>query len=446
MLKTELSTSHSDTFGNSAQAIAKLDAQSLVLPGTPVSPSQAIISKTPYIAPGVGALTPEEMAIAHRAWLYFQCNWNEDTGLVNAVDKLTFVTMWDQAAAIAALVSARELKIVSASEFEAKMGKMLQTLASLPLYKNELPNKVYNSQTLVPINYGQLDTRAEIGWSAVDLGRMAIWLRIVGAKYPQFQYMTEIVWQHWQVQRLTNEGQIYGTSVINSKEQYHQEGRLGYENYAAYGLNLWGLNVKESLNYQSHVAFANIYGKGVPYDLRNHENSGANNYVLSEPYILDGLETGFQALPKAYSDRILAAQQARYQNTQQLTAVTKDYLDRSPYFVYNSLFVNGEPWATITDTQTKYNNLRFLSAKVAIGWHVLYNTPYTRQLFNFVQTNLNSNKGWYNGFYELLQQPNQALTANNNAVILESFLYKQVGQPLSIWAGVKSARAAKKSA
>ncbi len=459
MLKTEISTSHSDTFGNTAQAIAKLDSQSLVLPGTPISPSQATIGKTPYIAPGVGALNPEDIAIANCAWLYFQHNWNDETGLVNSVDGFNSVTMWDQAAAIAALVSARELQIVSASDFEAKMSKMLQTLASMPLYKNELPNKVYNSQTLVPVNYGlynsqtlvpvnygQLEKREEIGWSAIDLGRMAIWLKIVGAKYPHFQSMTEAVWQHWQVQRLINKEQIYGATVINGKEHYNQEGRLGYENYAAYGLNLWGLNAKESLDYQSHVGFANLYGKGVPYDLRNHENSGANNYVFSEPYILDGLETGFQALPKAYADRVLAAQQARYQNTQQLTAVTEDYLDRAPDFVYNSLFVNGEPWATITDTQTKYNNLRFLSAKAAIGWHVLYNSIYTRQLFSFVYTNLNSEKGWYNGFYETLKQPNQALTANNNGLILESLLYKQVGQPLTVWAGVKSARsAAKKS-
>lgn len=446
MLKTEISTSHSDTSGNAAQAIAKLDAQSLVLPGTPISPSQATIGKTPYIAPEVGALNPEDIAIAHRAWLYFQHNWNDETGLVNSVDGFNSVTMWDQAAAIAALVSARELKIVSASEFEAKMSRILQTLASIPLYKNELPNKVYNSRTLVPVNYGQLEKREEIGWSAIDLGRMAIWLKIVGAKYPQFQSMTEAVWQHWQVQRLTNKGHMYGTTAINGKEQYNQEGRLGYENYAAYGLKLWGLDVNEALDYQSHVAFVNLYGKGVPYDLRNHENSGSNNYVLSEPYILDGIETGFQALPKAYADRILAAQQARYQNTQQLTAVTEDHLDRPPYFVYNSLFVNGESWATITDTQTKYNNLRFLSAKAAIGWHVLYNSIYTRQLFSFVYTNLHSDKGWYNGFYESLNQPNQALTANNNGVILESLLYKQVGQPLTVWAGVKSARsAAKKS-
>lgn len=425
-------TASSATF----ETLAKLDAKSVVLPGKPISQG-VTAATTPYVAPRVGSLTPDEKAIATSAWSYFRRNWNEETGLVNSVDGFTSVTMWDQAAGIAALVSARELNLVSAEEFEAKMRKMLKTLASMPLYKQELPNKVYNAKTLVPVNYGQLEKREEIGWSALDLGRMAIWLKIVGAKYPQLRSKTKAVFRHWQVDRLVKNGQMYGTAVVSGKEQYNQEGRLGYENYAAYGLKLWGLEVKQALDYQSHTAFVNLYGQGVPYDRRDYKTSGANNYVLSEPYILDGIETGFQALPKPYADRILAAQEARYRATKQLTAVTEDNLDRAPYFVYSSLFVNGQPWATITDTGEKHNDLRFLSAKAAMGWHVLYNTAYTRSLFDFVQTNLKSDKGWYNGFYESLQQPNKTLTANNNGVILESLLYKQVGQPLTVWAGVR---------
>ncbi|MHC5723263.1 MAG: DUF3131 domain-containing protein, partial [Nostoc sp.] len=61
-------------------------------------------------------------------------------------------------------------------------------------------------------------------------------------------------------------------------------------------------------------------------------------------------------------------------------------------------------------------------------------------LFDFVQGNLKSKDGWYNGFYESLHHPNKTLTANNNGVILESLLYKQVGQPLTVWAGVTSLR------
>lgn len=420
---------------NLTENVTKLDNESVSLQGTPFTTSVA--TTTPYIAPGVGKLTTEEAVIARQAWSYFQRNWNEETGLVNSVDGFSSVTMWDQAAAIAALVSAKELGIIPATEFDVKMTLVLKTLASMPLYKGELPNKVYNSKTLTPVNYGQLEKREEIGWSALDLGRMAIWLKIVETKYPKMRAGAKAVWKHWKVERLTKKGQMYGTAVVNGKEQYNQEGRLGYENYAAYGLKLWGLDVKLALDYQSNTAFVNLYGQGVPYDKRDSKNSGANNYVLSEPYILDGIETGFQALPKAYADRILAAQEARYQATKQLTALTEDNLDRAPYFVYGSLFVNGQPWATITDTGEKYNNLRFLSAKAAIGWHVLYNTDYTHALSDFVYTNLKSEKGWYNGFYESLREPNKALTANNNGVILQSLLYKKVGQPLVVWAGVK---------
>jgi hypothetical protein len=300
--------------------------------------------------------------------------------------------MWDQAAAIAALVSAKELNIVPAAEFNTKMSQMLKTLATMPLYKGELPNKVYNAKTLVPVNYGQLDKREEIGWSALDIGRLAMWLKIVEAKYPQLQQQTQAVWKHWRVARLTKDGQMYGTAVVKGKEQLNQEGRLGYENYAAYGLKLWGLDVEKALNSQSNVAFVNLYGKGIPYDKRDAKTLGANNYVLSEPYILDGIETGFQSLPKAYADRILAAQEARYK------------------------------------------------AKAALGWHVLYNTPYTRKLADFVEDNLKSEGGWYNGFYESLQEPNKSLTANNNGVMLQSLLYKKIGKPFTVWAGVKPSR------
>lgn len=334
-------------------------------------------------------------------------------------------------------MSAKELEIIPESEFKTKMSRLLKTLATMPLYNDELPNKVYNSKTLMPVDYGQLDKKEEIGWSAIDLGRLALWLKIVGAKYPEFKSATEAVWDHWQVDRLTENKQMYGTSVVNGKEQYNQEGRLGYENYAAYGLKLWNLNVKKALDFAENVAFVDLYGQGVPYDKRDYETSEANNYVLSEPYILDGIETGFKALPKAYADRLLAAQESRYNATNQLTAVTEDNLDRPPYFVYGTLFANGEAWATITDTRENHDNLRFISTKAALGWHVLYNTEYTNKLFEFVQDNLKADKGWYNGFYESLDEPNKSLTANNNGVILELFLYKKVGEPLIEWAGVR---------
>lgn len=426
------------TPSNPPQDLNQADQASKSLPGQTIPASTTLFPQSLAVAPRSESAPLNTSVMAKQAWMYFQSNWNSTTGLVNSVDGFASVTLWDQAAALAALVSAHELGVVSKPEFEAKLTRSLETLGKLPLYKNELPNKVYNAKTLLPVNYGQLDQKAEIGWSAIDLGRMALWLKIIGTRYPQFLPQVQSVWSHWQIKRLTRDGEMFGTSQEKGREQYNQEGRLGYESYAAYGLKLWGLKVDKALEIPSKTAFVNLYGQGVPHDRRDFGNSGANNYVLSEPFILDGIETGFQSLPKIYADRILAAQEARYNATQQLTAITEDNLDQAPYFVYNTLFVNGQPWATITDKRDTRNDLRFLSAKAAIGWHVLYQTPYTAKLYEFVETKLKAEAGWYNGFYESLNKPNTALTANNNGVILESLLYHQVKQPLIQWAGIKS--------
>ncbi len=415
-------------------SFAEQDAQSLKFPGTRISYQELTAAKIPYIPAEAEQLTETEFKIARQAWQYFKNNWNESTGLVNSADGFPSVTLWDQSTAISAVIAAYQLELINEIEFTAKINQTLDTLANLPLYKNELPNKAYNAKTLIPVNYNNVKKKAAIGWSAIEIGRMALWLKIIANKYPEFKTQAEAVWQSWDTKRLIQDGYLYGTSVFNGEEQYNQEGRLGYENYAAWGLKLWGLNVDQALDYQNKAAFVNLYGVDVPYDLRDAQNSGDNNYVLSEPYFLDGIETGFQALPKAYSDRILAAQEARYQATQQLTAIAEDNLDRNPYFVHNTLYVNDQPWGTITDTGENYNHLRFLSSKAVVGWHVLYNTEYTQRLFNFVQDKLISQNGLYNGYYETFKEPNKALTANNNGIILEALLYKQVGKPLLIWA------------
>ena len=58
------------------------------------------------------------------------------------------------------------------------------------------------------MNYGQLDKREEIGWSALDIGRMAIWLKIVATKYPNLTEDAEAVWKSWKVARLVKDGQM----------------------------------------------------------------------------------------------------------------------------------------------------------------------------------------------------------------------------------------------
>jgi hypothetical protein len=410
--------------------LAQLDERSLQTPGQSVDVGQSAVAIPTSAAQP--ALTVTELQMAQQAWQYFIQNTHSDTGLVNGVAGQNSVTMADVAATLAALLSARELEIISPAEFDQRLGKVLGSLAQLPLYQDALPNQAYNSQNLAPIAPHQADRPQETGWSALDIGRLARWFKVVATRYPQWQPQIEQIWQAWQVDQLTQSGHLYEATQPDGESLYQQQGRLGYESYAAYGLNLWGLPVQAALDIKTHVQFVNLYGQGIAIDTRSDQVSSPQ---VSDPYLWDGLETGFQALPKGYADRLLAAQTARHQATQKLTAVAQDNLDRAPYRLRNTFYANQKPWQSLNQ-QDSYPDFRGFSTKAAIAWHVLYRNDYTQKLYQFAQ-GLGSDRGWYSGFYETLNQPNQALTADTNAMILTSLLYQKVNQPLLTWAGVK---------
>jgi hypothetical protein len=145
---------------------------------------------------------------------------------------------------------------------------------------------------------------------------------------------------------------------------------------------------------------------------------------------MDGLEFGFDAQSKELAWRVFSAQEERFKATGILTAVSEDHIDVSPYFVYNTVYVAGKTWATITDNGVDASDYRSLSTKTVFGWYALYNTPYTAKMLQAIETLNDPAKGWYAGLYEKNKQPNKAITANTNAVILESLAYIKKGKLL----------------
>jgi Protein of unknown function (DUF3131) len=414
-------------------SVAQLDQTSLQIPASnPRLVATAALPLGTAIAPITPADQPLAQQLARQSWQYFAQNTNGETGLVSGASDQSSVTMADVASHLAALVSARELAVLPAAEFDQRLEKLLTTLERLPLYQDTLPNHAYHPATLIPIVASQPELWQETGWSPLDLGRLARWLKVVSSRYPQWQPRIDGVWQSWQVDQLVQDGQLYEVTPQNGDSTYQQQGRLGYESYAAYGLQLWGLAVAPALDVTANVQLVSLYGQSVPIDARSDQASSPN---VSDPYIWDGIETGFQSLPKGYADRILAAQMARYQATQKLTAVADDRLDRAPFALTNTFYAQQKPWQSLNQ-QHGYADFRFVSSKAAIGWHVLYRNDYTQKLYQLAQ-GLGSDRGMYSGFYETLNQPNQALTADTNGLILSSLLYQQLQQPILTWAGVK---------
>jgi hypothetical protein len=226
---------------------------------------------------------------------------------------------------------------------------------------------------------------------------------------------------------------MYGAALDNKgKTEYPQEGRLGYEEYAAKSFNLMGADVSTALRYTDFLKFVEIEGISVATDSRDPLQYGAHNYVVSEPYILDGIEFGWDHLSQELAWRVYQAQEKRFASTGILTAVSEDNIDQAPYFVYNTVFTSGKPWNAITEKGEDASQFKTLSTKAAFGWHALYETDYTRQLVEKAATLADPERGWYSGVYEVSGQPNKAITANTNGIVLEALAYKQTGQLMKL--------------
>ena len=378
-------------------------------------------------------LTEQELMWGKVAWQYFENNTHPETGLVNSVEGYPAATMWDTASYLLGLISAERLGIVSKEDFHWRMEKALTSLAKLELHDDQLPNKSYNARTLAMVDYQNNVTERGIGWSALDIGRLFVPFNVIVWSYPEYTPLVGEITKQWDIGAMVIDGVMYGAEVTEEgKTNYVQEGRIGYEEYAAKSVSLLGLDVSVALMYNDFLQYESISGVDIPTDKRIPEVYKAHNYVVSEPYILDAIEFGGDAISKEFTFRVYQAQENRYLQQGILTAVSEDNIDQAPYFVYNTVFSNGKAWNAITDTGEDASEFRTVSTKAAIGWHMLYDTEYTQKLMDLIGSNFIEERGWHSGIYEIDGSKNEALTANSNAIILESLHFKANGPLLNI--------------
>ncbi|AJJ64580.1 DUF3131 domain-containing protein [Yersinia aldovae] len=392
-----------------------------------------------HIAPSVGRpltpnprpLNPEEIIWAKAAWQYFVNN-TQPSGLVNSVDKFPSSTMWDTSSYFMAIISAQRIGIIQQDEFDSRISNALGALAKLPLFEDKLPNKAYNTQTLSMVNYINQPSTKGIGWSAIDISRMMVPLNILVWNYPQHAVEVNKVISHWKLNALVADDQLQG-STINDKNQavsLHQEGRMGYEQYAARTLQLVGINASLALDYTAHLQFIKVEGILVPDDIRISQKEGANTFIVSEPYILTGLELGFDLYSSELAWRVFKAQENRFQRTGIYTSVSEDHVDTAPYFIYSTLHYSGNDWAVITEKGVRVDKLRQLSTKSAFSWYALWRTAYSEQTRRQLSGLMVPSKGWYAGIYEIDNKVNTSLNANTNGVVLESLAFINGGKLL----------------
>jgi hypothetical protein len=377
----------------------------------------------------VAALSGEEKRYAVIAWNYFANNTDTATGLVPAVDHGKEFTLSDLSAFLMGLTAAYEIGVLDSLEFDARLKKALHSVQKLPLYNHTLPNKKYEVSTLAMLDENNKPSTKGIGWSAMDIGRYYSFVQKILVDYPKYISLVKKAIDHWNVKDMVIGGSVYG--IIRDEDGAlvkGMEGKLGYEEYCAKGLLLSGFDVTESMAYTDFLKFVEIYDEDIAVDTRILKDKSKDNYIVSDPYILDGLEFGWDANSKELARRVFEVQMKRYEKEKIVTALSEDVLPTAPFYVYNSLYMDGKKWNCLDEKGQDASAYRMISTKAAFGWYALYKDAYGTVLFNAVKDLNSAQKGWYSGKYESNGLPVKTLTSKTNGMVLEALNYRIHGK------------------
>ncbi|MBW4609407.1 MAG: DUF3131 domain-containing protein [Hassallia sp. WJT32-NPBG1] len=414
----------------------KAAPQPVTPPRLTPKPSKPPVTEEKPIVPSVTNSPPRltleaDRIAAQRAWKYFERNSNPQTGLVNSSDNIPWTTWWDQGSAILGIHAAYQLGLLPKDVFQQRINSLLRTLETLPLPTTALPNKAYSTHTAQMRQLNNTpDPKGISGWSALDMARFLVALHIMRSHYPEYSEEINRIVARWNLSKLVKDGWLNGAiTAAKGGITEVQEGRLGYEQYAAQSLKLWNIQAENALN-NPPIKPVQVDGITLQVDKRNFKNSGATNYLTNDPYLLWGLELGLSDAIKPQVQNLLKVQAQRFQRTGILTAVNEDSLDRPPYFLYYSVFANDESWQAVNTRGKAYPQLRFISTKAGFSWFALMpNEPYTKRLRDSVQNLVNKNQGYLSGRYENPKLGvNASVDVNTNAIILESLLYQARGR------------------
>ena len=378
-------------------------------------------------------VTPEERQLyldaARTSWNFVNRITEPTTGLARAHATYSYVTLWDIAGVIAANYTAHELAFINDATYDSHIQRILATLSTVDLFDKVAFNRIYDAKTGRMVDNASKISNIGAGWSSVDLGRLLIWLRILAVKQPRYAPLATLIVRRLDMSKLLNGGYLQGVDVDpkTGKKQIFIENEIGYQQYALSGFAMWGARINPAgLDVRSNVAVVNVLG------VRMLVTSPGNDRVMSEPFIMLGLETGFRSPELArQAGQVLAAQTARYQRTGIVTAVTEDALPDPPYyFYYYSVYHRGKTFVIEGPGDNKYvDRPRWVSSKAAFGWNAVLPNAYTQLVLKTVQPAGTPN-GWGSGVYEQTYKPTGVPSLNTAALIMESALYKIRGRPI----------------
>ena len=361
---------------------------------------------------------------ARAAWQHFNRLWQPATGLANATPGYDKLTSWDLGSVLAALVSARELGLIDDAVYKQRLGRTLQTMERMPLFEKAVFNKMYSSRTGRMVGRGGVVSNTGYGWSATDLGRLLIWLRIVADREPALRAQTGRIVARIDMTKVVSAGYMFGQEIMRTgTTRRFQEGRIGYEQYAARGFALWGQSVEPALDLHRNARPIQVLGIPMLTDVRGLDR------INSEPFVLAGLETGWTPEFRDLAVQVLAIQKARYETTGIITIVSEDALAVPPYyFYYYCVYCSGEAFVIeVADPGKSLDQPRWVSTKAAFAWYALLPGTYTSLALQRV-AKAKTSAGWSSGVFEHNGKPTYTYDINTAAIILEAAAVRRRGR------------------
>jgi len=360
--------------------------------------------------------------IAQKAWQYFSHNVDDNTGFAHDTHDYPYSTMWGIGSYISALVSSQKLGVISVDTFNNKLSLLLDSLIKMPLYNEELPNRQYKVDTLALIDMENNVSEIGSGWSAIGIGRLLIWLKIVENWYPNYKVAIERFISRLDLERVLKNSELNGTFHDGYAETLFNEGRFGYEQYAAMGYKLWGYSVDNALNYDT-IIFKQLYEIDIPVDSRN----GA--HLVSDPFLLAAME--FSLIDEdfsRYTQKIYQVQKEHSLMIKRPVAQTEMNLHKTPWFAYFSIFDNEKSWQVISFDGNKHPTYSGFSTHGVFMFNAVFPDQHSKEMMKEVSTLASDNFGFYAGKSydgELIR----ALSSHSNGVILQSLLFNKLNEP-----------------
>ena len=360
--------------------------------------------------------------IAQKAWQYFNHNVDSQTGLAFDTHEYPYTTMWGTGSYLSALVSSHKLGIINQQTFNRRMRLVLNSLNRIPFYNQEVPNRQYRADTLSLIDMSNKVSESGSGWSAIGIGRLLIWLKIVANWYPDYTIEIERFVRRLDFTRLLKNGELNGAFHDGIAETLFNEGRFGYEQYAAMGYKLWGYNVDNALNYDT-IIFKRLYEIDVPMDSR----IGA--HLVSDPFLLAAMEFTLIDLDfSRYTQKIYQVQKQHSLAIKQPVAQTEISFNKTPWFAYYSILDNEKPWQVVSFDGSSHNDYSGFSTHGLFMFDAVFSDEHSRLMMRNALSLASDNFGYYAG---KTYKGNiiRGLSSHTNGAILQSLLFNKLNEP-----------------